>query len=140
MTKFIIKRADELSPDNSVFNLIGFTGLAEANGTTNVDYKFLDERWITGGILLAYGGSWGDTITIQVLDKDNILGYGSNRVLREFITHFTIDPTSVKQQKIQVDYVSLIPAGIYIRLQYTNVSENTNVQVGCNLITHIPIA
>ena len=31
--------------------------------------------------------AWGDNITIQVVDKDNVLGYGAGTVLKEFINN-----------------------------------------------------
>lgn len=137
MTVFIIKKTAELSPENSTFSLQGFSGAASANSTTNIDYLISTERWLTGGVLLVNNGNWGDSLHIQVIDKDNVLGYGSNVVLQQFITNFYVRPDSVFQEKLEVPYVSLLVAGLYVRIVYTNTSL-FEVGVACNLYLHKP--
>jgi hypothetical protein len=137
MTAHIIKRASELSPENSIYNLTGFSGTAYANATTDVDFKMAGERWLVGGTLLVGGGNWGDTATIQIVDKDNILGYGANVVLNQFVTNLQIRNDVTLQEKLEVSYVSLVPKDIYIRIKYTNTSGNP-VGVACNLFLHKP--
>jgi hypothetical protein len=138
MTIHIIKRASELSPDNSIFSLVGFSGEASPNNTSNIDFLFNQERWITGGTLLVKGGSWGDSLSIQVVDRDNILGYGPNLVLLQFISDFKVNPEAILQEKIEVSYVSLIAAGLVLRVKYNNTSTTEVVDVACNLFLHQP--
>ena len=140
MTIHIIKKVSELSTDNSLFCFEGFSGVAAANATTNIDFKFTNERWLTGGILYANNANWGDTGSIQIVDKDNILGYGADLVLREFVKNMVMRTDQELQQELQITYVSLIKANLYLRLKYTNTNLTTAVNVGCNLFTHIPTA
>jgi hypothetical protein len=137
MTQYIIKKASELSSDNSVYSLTGFSGTAYASSTSNIEYKMPGERWLVGGTLLVGGGNWGDSATIQIVDKDNILGYGAGLVLNQFVTNLQIRPDVTLQEKLEVSYVSLIPKDIYIRIVYTN-TGNTAVGVACNLFIHRP--
>lgn len=139
MTIYNIRKSEELSPLNSVFRLQGFSGVATGSTTTDIDFMFPEERWLTGGQIVVNAGHWGDTATIQVVDKDNVMGYGANLVLREFVKDFIISTDSNSQISINVSYVSLIPAGIYIRIKYTN-SNAADCSIGCNLFTHIPTA
>lgn len=138
MPGIMVRRLTDLSPDNSLYKCQGFSGTAAANTTTDIDFKFPQERWLSGGALFVKGGNWGDTCTIQIVDVDNILGFGANTVLREFITNFAICDDSQFQIRIEVPYVSVVPQDIYMRIKYTNNNATNSCQVACNIFTHIP--
>ncbi len=140
MTIHIIRRYSELSAENSVFRLQGFGGTAAANTTTDIEWAFPEERWMTGGFVIAKDVTWGDTLTIKIVDKDNVLGMGSNLVIRTFVENMRLRSDAQWQGQIDVQYVTLIPAGIYVRAQYTNTHASNAAALGINLFTHIPRA
>lgn len=140
MTIFSLLRASDLTTKNSVYKLQGFTGTGTANTTTNIDWVFPQERWVSGGLVFVKTPHWGDKITIQIIDIDNTLGYGANTVLREFATDFMVRDDSQFQCHIEIGYVALVYSGLYARIVYTNSHASEDSKVSLNLITHIPTA
>lgn len=119
--------------DGFRFRGASFSGTATAMTTTNLDYKITEERYINGGRLLVSNIGDDDKITFQVVDKDNILGYGANVVLDEFIKDYFV-PTAGNLE-VRLDYPAKIPANLYLRLKYTN-SSLTSASIKCNLYLH----
>lgn len=140
MTTLYVRKVSDLDADKAKFKIQGFQGTAAVNATTNIDWAFPEERWMSGAILIAQGTHWGDKVTVQVIDKDNVLGYGANTVLDEYVTDFYLIADSQFQVQIDCPYVALIPAGIYIRVKYTNTSVLDAVEVAMNVIAHVPRA
>lgn len=140
MTIFYIRRVHDLDADKANFNIQGIRGTASVLTTTNIDWALPQERWISGGILLASGTHWGDKISLQLIDIDNVLGYGANTVLGEYVTDFYVVTDSQLQCQLEAPYVALVPAGVYVRIKYTNTSALDPVEVALNLITHVPKA
>lgn len=133
-----VRKVTDLDADKAKFKLQGFKGLAAVNTTSNIDFKLTEERWVSGGILLCQGTHWGDKISLQVIDKDNVLGYGANVVLDEYVTDFYLVSDSEFQLQLESPYIALVPANIYIRVVYSNTSLLDPVEVAFNLMTHIP--
>lgn len=133
-----IRKVTELDADRARYKLQGFKGNAAVNATTNIDFRLPEERWISGGILLATGTHWGDKICLQIVDVDNLLGAGANYVLDEYVTDFYVVTDSEFQIQIDSPYIALIPAYMYIRVRYTNTSLIDPVEVAMNLTCHIP--
>lgn len=138
MPQYYVRRVQDLDADKAKYKLQGFKGTASINSTTNIDWKLPEERWISGGILLAQGTHWGDKLCLQIIDKDNVLGFGTNFVLDEYVTDFYMVTDSEFQIQMEAPYVALIPANVYIRIVYTNTSVLDPVEVAFNLVTHIP--
>lgn len=67
------------------------------------------------------GGVVGDKVTLQIIDKDNVLGYGANVVLDEFSKDFYVAPDT--PQTIR-EFQANLYAGLYVRVIYTNTSAN----------------
>lgn len=133
-----IRKLFDLDADKARYKLQGFSGTAASATTTNIDWKLPEERWVSGGILMAKGTHWGDKICLQVIDKDNILGAGANYVVDEYVTDFYLITDAEFQVQIEAPYIALIPANLYIRIKYTNVGILDPVEVAFNLVTHIP--
>lgn len=133
-----IRKVSELDADKAKFKIQGFKGIASVNTTTNIDWKLPEERWISGGILLAQGTHWGDKICLQIIDIDNTLGYGANTVLDEYVTDFYVVTDSEFQLQIEAPYIALVLANLYVRIKYSNTSILDPVEVVLNLVTHIP--
>lgn len=140
MTIHYVRRVADLDADKAKYKLQGFKGTATVNSTTTIDWKFPEERWVSGGILLAQGTHWGDKVALQIIDKDNVLGYGANTVLDEYVTDFYLVTDTEFQVQLESPYVALVPANVYLRLLYTNTSLLDAVEVAFNLVTHIPRA
>ena len=139
-TSLYVRRVSELDADKAKFRIQGFNGTAQVSNTTSIDWVLPEERWISGAVLLAQGTHWGDKICLQIIDKDNILGFGVNVVLDEYVTDFFLVTDAEFQVQIDCPYVALVPSGVYIRLKYTNTSPLDQVEIAMNLISHVPRA
>lgn len=119
--------------DGFRFRGASFSGNVSANSSQDIDYKIVAERYINGGRLLIDNIGNEDKMTFQVVDKDNVLGYGAGVVLDEFIKDYFI-PTSGNLE-VRLDYPARIYAGLYLRLKYTS-SHASGCSVKCNLYLH----
>lgn len=140
MSIYSLAKLSQIDADKAKYKLQGFSGTAAVNSVTNVDWKFPQERWISGGRLNVSGATAGDTITIQIIDIDNVLGFGANVVLNTFVEDMPMMPNQDAQAEARVEYVSLIPANIYMRAKYTNTSMTATPFVGIGIYSHIPTA
>ena len=84
----------------------------------NCDFVLSDDCIIDGMKVSVIGGLYGDKISFQVIDKDNVLGYGANLVLGQFVTNWYIDPSSTLQSDATAVYPAKVKAGLYLRIIY----------------------
>jgi hypothetical protein len=108
---------------------------ATANQTTTYDLKIANAVYLKGGIMYAAPGNVGDTLTVQVVDKDNVIGLGANTVLATYINNWYVIPEDMNA----VEDVSLsqpMMAGLYIRFIYGNSNATTDSQVIVNLLAY----
>jgi hypothetical protein len=121
--------------DASGFRFRGasFKGTCAADSITDIDYKITHERWINGGRALVDNIGEDDQITFQVVDKDNILGFGAGLVLDEFITGYYIPQDG--NLEVALAYPARIMAGLYIRIKYTS-THASGCTLKCNLYLH----
>jgi hypothetical protein len=129
----IVKATAFANNENFRFRGCSFSGLALANSDTNIDFKLTAERYMNGGKLILEGSSIDDKICFQVVDIDNVLGYGANAVLDEFIKDFYL-PLNAPLE-VDLPYTARLYANLYLRLVYKN-SGNSDVKVKCNLYLH----
>lgn len=114
-------------------NAFNFT--ANANSTTNHDF-LLDEAYIVkGAAFLSPDAAYGDFIQAQIIDKDNVLGFGENTVVAVPIPKLFVQATinSGPIQRFNSAVSELPIAGLYIRIIYTNTALLNNVSVYINL-------
>lgn len=137
MTAYILNKSSDLNRNNVRFNVFGIHGTAAAGTTTAIDGKFPQERYVDGGQIVLSGHVAGDRFTVQVVDKDNVLGYGSNFVVAERITDMAVQADVHNQGKEEAGYLSLVPSALYFRVLYTSTGANP-VSVSLHLRTHIP--
>lgn len=120
-------------------NGVSFT--AAANGATASDFKISTAGdpglYINGGDLFTNGSKVGDYVQVQVVDVDNILGYGAGTVLNEWVSKWYVDPKG--GQSVMTPYAGKIPGGLYLRLIYHNTNLATTVAVAVNYHLHKPI-
>jgi hypothetical protein len=116
------------------FRGASFIDTVAADSTKSIDYKITEERYINGGKLIVKNMGDDDRITFQVVDKDNIFGFGAGVVLDEFIKDFYL-PLN-ESLNVQLEYPARIMAGLYLRLIYTNTNTTETATVKCNLYLH----
>lgn len=112
---------------------IGFQGTCDANQTQNTDFLIVDDSIIRGITFLARNVTFGDKITISIIDKDAVYS-PADTVFATPIKDFNC----IADQQTQADYEAIAPqkilGGLYIRVAYTNTGLLTAVNFGVNLI------
>lgn len=112
---------------------MGATGTATANTTTNIDVLISDDCLISSIELIASNATFGDTVTVKIIDKDGVYA-PPNTVLATPVTNFNI----IGDTQLQARYDAIAPfkilGGVYFRFAYTSTSLLTNVSVAANLI------
>lgn len=117
------------------------TATRESSGgptTSNFDYKISEDNlYLTGSEIIYQNCLWGDFITFQIIDIDNILGLGANTVLNEYVPKWYLDPDNSYKKVVQ-SYGGEIPKNVYIRVKYTAVddSESVDAKVALNFYLH----
>ena len=113
----------------------GISGTAAAGSTTNIDHKLTADRYLNGCELLVNTATWGDYVKFQVVDVDNILGYGAGTVLDEFGSTWYVASDRQLQGIFKIEYPAKVLANLYIRLVYVSTGV-APVGVACNLFLH----
>lgn len=129
---------DSFTADQVNVRMEGLSCTVAASGVSNNDFQFAETRLINEGSLLINGGKQGDTIGLQVVDKDNVLGYGVGAVLNTFAKDLGVNPGQVFQMHYKIPYVAKLYNFLYVRIVYSATDADTRY-VTLNLISHIPI-
>ena len=110
------------------------SGTATAGTTTDIDFK-LDGSYMIFGVEMIYSGAAdGDYAAFQIVDKDNVLGYGAGAVLNEWVKKWYI-PSAENRWKTTSEMATKLPAGLYARLKYTSVgSVNVLIKINYSMI------
>lgn len=119
-TTYAPMRVTDFEASKLQFNAQGIQSRPALNSTSNIDLYFSDDHLITGFWLTVAGATIGDYLSLQVVDTDNIMGYGANTVLKTFASNIFI-PTSVDAQ-FDIVYPAKIYAGLSLRMRYTSVA------------------
>ena len=92
-------------------------------------------KYMNGGKLITDGhGAFGDWVSADVIDHDNLLGYGVDTVLKTWIQKWYVDAKAC-EDTIVTPYAGKPPAGMYLRLTYHSVGA-TDVGFALNLLVH----
>lgn len=113
----------------------GVLGMAIAGNSTNIDFKLTDDCFITGGVLITNGSTFGDKATFQVVDKDNVLGYGANTILGQYCTDWYMCADRQLQLDENIPYPAKIFANLYLRIIYTSIGT-TDIELAINYKLH----
>jgi len=127
-----LRRNADFNADRVNFAGFGYTGTATAGTTTNLDYLLSEERLVYGGEMILKDHAFGDKVAMQVVDVDNILGYGAGTVLGSYMSNWFVSSDKQTQTQIILDYPTKISAGLYLRVAYTSVG-GTNVTASINI-------
>ena len=122
--------------DNMRFRGTGVAATCTKTATTNVDYKLTENRFINGLEFIVKNHVFGDSAKFQVVDVDNLLGYGAGLVLDEFGTDWYIADDTQRQGPYILPYPALVNSGFYLRIVYNSVGTSTDVSLQVNYFLH----
>ena len=134
------------SGDSLRARLIGTHNVtATKTSTTDHDWKVpavaylgVNKQSVMNGLeYFAKDAEIGDSITFQIVDIDNVLGYGANTVLDEFSKTWYVIPNA---SNTIVLYKANLIKDLYVRIKYTSVGATNDVSLICNLFRHIDTA
>lgn len=100
--------------------------------TTTNDFKLLTPTRFKGGEMFVNNLTLGDFGQIQIIDKDNVLGFGANFVLSDWIPKWFVFPGVTNTMESQ-ELSTVVPANVYLRTKYTNTSILTTASVYLNI-------
>lgn len=130
-----IKMSDCGKKDVNV-NHIGYQFTGTANSTTSYDILISDDHLVEGAEFYTTNINDGDKVSFQIVDKDNIFGYGANTVLNQFVTDWYMPEGSNYSLSYRVPYPAKVYGGLYLRFLYTNTNLVLNAKVKVNLLLH----
>jgi hypothetical protein len=122
--------------DGLKFRGTGIKGTATKNTVTDFDYKMPEDRYINGTETFLQNQEWDDSIKLQVIDIDNILGYGANFVLDEFGKDWNIATDTERQGPYILPYPALVYKDLYVRMKYDATGITNDVKFKINLFLH----
>jgi hypothetical protein len=102
------------------YNPMGVRGTISLNSTSNVDLYFTDDCMLTGMWVITSNTTLGDYIRIQVIDTDNIMGYGAGVMIKQFGGNVYLPP--ITDQQFDIIYPAKVLAGMSLRIAYTSTS------------------
>lgn len=127
-----------LENDVYILNLVAHSFTAAKNDATYSDFKITsDKQYLHSGELFTQDAIHGDWIEVQIIDIDNVLGFGANTVLRQYITKFFINPND--NLEVKSPYIGNIPLNVYIRFIYHSTGLVVDPKVFINLFFHTKI-
>lgn len=113
--------------------VIGVKGSAAANTTTNIDTLIADDSLIRGIEFMTMGATFGDQVSISVIDKDAVYA-PANTVLSIPINGYVMVGDSQKQAAYESVAPMKLLGGLYVRISYVNTALITSVSVGANFL------
>ena len=109
--------------------LHGFEMICPANETTNYDVKWTVDIEFVGARAKDENNIFGNYANMQLIDKDNILGYGAGFILHEFGKEVP-SAIMVETCNVETTTAATINTGLYLRIQYVNNSETETKMSG----------
>ena len=137
--KVITRLAPFCLTEDFHFRGTGVSGTASNGTTTNINLDLTEERYINGVRLILQNHVFGDSVNFEVVDKNNILGYGAGAVLDRFGADWYVNPDSACQGDILIDYPARVIAGLTIRIVYNSTGAE-DVGVKANIYLHKKMA
>lgn len=138
--KPIVPKASDTTPyvrvtEKTVGKMMQLYGLeftAVANDTTDYEVKWTKDIEFVGATARCNRSEFGDKVQMQIVDVDNILGYGAGFVVTEFGKNV---PGKMIESKCdaQTTTAATVMTGLYVRIRYENVSLSEDVIVSATL-------
>ena len=112
---------------------------APANQTSTWDKPIDEILVLRGGLLFSNNANIGDSLTVSIVDKDNVLGFGgtpsSPTVVGQYVKEWYVMP-GIVNELADVSISQPLQSGLYVRFEYTNTSQTSTVNVIVNLISY----
>jgi len=127
----------DLQIANQKFFIEGFTGTCaidseEYSSSIKIQENSVDiDAGICGLKFTTKNHEFGDYARLEIVDVDNLLGYGANTVLGNFGQRFYIPHDGMFD--VLLDYKKVIPGGLYLRVRYTAINAGSAREYVCNL-------
>lgn len=106
-------------------------GTAAKGQTTIIDFMMPGTFMVYGADMIYDHATLGDYVQLQVIDKDNVLGYGENFILNTWIEKWFV-PINQNIWSVTSNLAGTLPQGLYIRLTYTSVGILNDVPIRLN--------
>ena len=111
------------------------TGTATKTTSTNIDFKLPADLYLSGGEILTDGNAvFGDWVQCQIIDIDDILGYGPNTILKDYVVKYYIDKNA--RMVITINYAGKVLKDLYIRIIYHSIGTANDVGISINYYLH----
>lgn len=109
--------------------------------TTDFLFPLPNVFYLNGGEYWTVGATAGDTLQVDLVDHDNVLGFGKDFVLVKpsYLSAWNIVPLDNAHMLFQTVYAAKPPAGVYLRFRYTATGLTQDVKMYCNLFLHKPL-
>lgn len=113
----------------------GFRGTAPVGVVTSLNFPVgVEDRYMNGLRIILVNHAEADTLGLQVVDIDNVLGYGAGLVLKTFAITWNVDSSVSDQGRDIYNFVAKLPAGVYLRINYTSTGAvDVTVKLNCSL-------
>lgn len=130
-------------PANIALTLYNATDIVEISAGQEevIDLQLIQEASETEQIL--YGGAlytdvpgFGDYVRFQVVDVDNVLGYGAGVVLKEYIKKGYLNNQNTFEDYDEAG--AYLPIGLYLRCIYKSTKESGSTKVKINYLLGVP--
>lgn len=119
LSKYNPLKNTDLTKQNLNFNGNGKHALNLTFGQShNIDIQLTDDSLLTGASVIVKDATFGDKFHVQVIDIDNILGFGANTVLLQTITNWGVITDKQDQGVLEAGYPAKIYGGLYLRMIY----------------------
>lgn len=130
------------NPNGLRARIIGSHQDTVAKGTTqDLDWKIPQlayggsnkQAYFDGVEYYAKNAEVGDSVKFQIVDVDNILGYGANFVVEEFADVYVMPDAPIHFTL----YKAKLVANLYVRIKYNSIGSINNIDFVCNLMRHL---
>lgn len=129
-----------LGPDSLTLFPFGDTWTAPHNETSIQDIPLPLTMTLRGGCFFSPNAAMGDYISLQIVDKDNVLGMGASPgnplIVAEYIMKWCVMP-GVPNEIEDVSISQALPQGLYIRVNYTSTSPSVDPQIVMNFLSYV---
>lgn len=124
------KTQKAIAPDERTDRPVGFNKFtATKNSTTTHDFKITESGlYLMGGVLHTANQVLGDLISFVIIDIDNVLGFGANTVLSDYMKEYPVDPSGKTEFISESITESTIPQNTYCRLSYKSIGTTSDVE------------
>lgn len=114
----------------------GLQFTADKDSTTTKDFKVTtDKTYVSGGEFLYDNAVWGDYITVEIIDKDDVLPSPATGMTKTHITKRFLHPNR-DCEILNVAYAGKVPQNCYLRVKVVSVGTTNNLNCAVNFDLH----